>query len=432
MAFGAADSRSASLALSPSLPLSLSPSLSSDAQMEDDDCMIDEPEGLNPGPEPLSPTHKRSRSDSEVNAAARAGFGRLFNSRPAATTAARGASGSAPRPPRPAAPRASGSGPQAQPSGSASQPLGDGELSGELEGDEELSHRQEPNTARERYTVSEKAVNGYKAAHPWLDEVIVTQEPGGKVVCKGKCTTCMQHNPGQSKWGKKGSGSIIASSNELKQHERQESHKVAVEKAAKAAGGAGSIKAGMQAANTLATVAKRGAVGILLVCALWLTVETIPGRKLPSLLGLVRSLNAPGMPSAQYNHARYYRSALFALSNVLLTNTIAAIKSSPFYSILVDGSTDISTEDHVLVYVRYFDHHNFIFNTVFLCAVRITKGNADSIFLVIRKVLAVMGFAEKKMIGFCSDGAAVLQGRLNGVAVCGPPQYLVSPVKMLR
>ena len=37
------------------------------------------------------------------------------------------------------------------------------------------------------------------------------------------------------------------------------------------------------------------------------------------------------MPSAQYNHARYYRSALFALSNVLLTNTIAAIKSSPFY-----------------------------------------------------------------------------------------------------
>ena len=76
MAFGAADSRSTSLALSPSLPLSLSPSLSSDAQMEEDDCMIDEPEGLNPGPEPLSPTHKRSRSDSEVNAAARAGFGR--------------------------------------------------------------------------------------------------------------------------------------------------------------------------------------------------------------------------------------------------------------------------------------------------------------------------------------------------------------------
>ena len=46
----------------------------------------------------------------------------------------------------------------------------------ELEGEGELSHRQEPNTARERYTVSEKAVNGYKAAHPWLDEVIVTQE----------------------------------------------------------------------------------------------------------------------------------------------------------------------------------------------------------------------------------------------------------------
>ena len=68
MAFGAADSRSASLALSPSLPLSLSPSLSSDAQMEDDDCMIDEPEGLNPGPEPLSPTHKRSAKSTQLPA----------------------------------------------------------------------------------------------------------------------------------------------------------------------------------------------------------------------------------------------------------------------------------------------------------------------------------------------------------------------------
>ena len=103
-----------------SLPRALS---LSDAQMEDDYCMIDEHEGLNPGPEP--------QAICEVNAAARAGFGRLFNSMPAATTAARGALGSAPRPPRPAAPRASGSAPQAQPSGSASQPLGDGELSGE-------------------------------------------------------------------------------------------------------------------------------------------------------------------------------------------------------------------------------------------------------------------------------------------------------------
>ena len=34
----------------------------------------------------------------------------------------------------------------------------------ELEGEGELSHRQEPNAARERYIVSEKAMDGYKAA----------------------------------------------------------------------------------------------------------------------------------------------------------------------------------------------------------------------------------------------------------------------------
>ena len=34
----------------------------------------------------------------------------------------------------------------------------------ELDGEDELSHRQEPNAARERYIVSEKAMDGYKAA----------------------------------------------------------------------------------------------------------------------------------------------------------------------------------------------------------------------------------------------------------------------------
>ena len=48
-----------------SLPRALS---LSDAQMEDDYCMIDEHEGLNPGPEPLSPTHKRSAKSTQLPA----------------------------------------------------------------------------------------------------------------------------------------------------------------------------------------------------------------------------------------------------------------------------------------------------------------------------------------------------------------------------
>ena len=36
--------------------------------MEDDYCMIDEHEGLNPGPEPLSPTHKRSAKSTQLPA----------------------------------------------------------------------------------------------------------------------------------------------------------------------------------------------------------------------------------------------------------------------------------------------------------------------------------------------------------------------------
>ena len=87
--------------------------------------MIDEHEGLNPGPEPLSPTHKRSAKSTQLPALVFVDFSIAC----CCNNCSLGASGLAPRPPRPAAPRASA--PQAQPSGSASQPLGDGELSGE-------------------------------------------------------------------------------------------------------------------------------------------------------------------------------------------------------------------------------------------------------------------------------------------------------------
>ncbi len=50
---------------------------------------------------------------------------------------------------------------------------------------------------------------------------------------------------------------------------------------------------------------------------------------------------------------RYFWSTLFSCSEVLLQKQFERIKASSSFALLIDSSTDVSTEDHLLIYVRY-------------------------------------------------------------------------------
>jgi hypothetical protein len=54
------------------------------------------------------------------------------------------------------------------------------------------------------------------------------------------------------------------------------------------------------------------------------------------------------------------RLTLWALSEALLVAQLARIKASPYYSILADSSTDVSLEEHLLLYVRFIDPVTFV------------------------------------------------------------------------
>lgn len=118
----------------------------------------------------------------------------------------------------------------------------------------------------------------------------------------------------------------------------------------------------------------------------------------------------------KYNHPRYFNSCLFALSEVLLKQLLAAISLSPFFSLLADSSTDISGEDHILIYIQYINMETFVPTVQYLCTVIVAPKTADMIYAVLIKVLDILSIPVNKLVGFCSDGGSEYSGRNNGVA----------------
>ncbi len=111
------------------------------------------------------------------------------------------------------------------------------------------------------------------------------------------------------------------------------------------------------------------------------------------------------------------QAALWALSEALLVAQLARIKASPCYSILADSSTDVSLEEHLLLYVRFIDPVTFVCVTEFLCAVRCLDKTASGVTTVITKITETLEFDLSRMVGFGSDGASVFFGARTGVIV---------------
>lgn len=101
----------------------------------------------------------------------------------------------------------------------------------------------------------------------------------------------------------------------------------------------------------------------------------------------------------------------------LVSPQVSKINASPWYSILMDSSTDISGEDHLLIYVRYLaGAHFLIATTEYLCTVRVVSKTAEVVYNVLNKVLAALKIDKQRMRGFCSDGGSEFAGCHAGLA----------------
>ncbi|KAH7437452.1 hypothetical protein KP509_05G072900 [Ceratopteris richardii] len=92
------------------------------------------------------------------------------------------------------------------------------------------------------------------------------------------------------------------------------------------------------------------------------------------------------------------------------------IRASPFYSLLIDESTDRTIKKHLIIYILYVSNAGKgPTRCVFIELLSVENGNAKSIFDIVSKFLQDNMLDICKLISIATDGASVMVGHKTGV-----------------
>lgn len=102
------------------------------------------------------------------------------------------------------------------------------------------------------------------------------------------------------------------------------------------------------------------------------------------------------------------------MSDDIECQLVEKIKASPYFSIQLDESTDISNNALLLVFVRYCGDSD-VHEDLLFCKDLPTKTAADDVMLCLDKYFTDKSIDWKNCVGVCTDGAASMTGVHRGV-----------------
>ena len=122
------------------------------------------------------------------------------------------------------------------------------------------------------------------------------------------------------------------------------------------------------------------------------------------------SLHSAG--NAHYRSERTIQEFLHELGTAVFSTRL---QESPYIALMADETTDIAMTKELILYVR------FIPSATSHCCVRsiflqVADGKAETITTSILELLTSLDISINKVMGFGSDGASVMVGRIAGVA----------------
>jgi hypothetical protein len=116
-----------------------------------------------------------------------------------------------------------------------------------------------------------------------------------------------------------------------------------------------------------------------------------------------------------YRNPHEAKDIIECISQDLETQCIDRIRQDLIYSLILDESTDISTESHLVIYVKYFDEEMRKINTQFLKLLKLNAGDAKSIYDTVLSYMNTNQLSTIKLMGFGSDGCSTMLGSNKGV-----------------
>ncbi|KAH7439027.1 hypothetical protein KP509_04G041600 [Ceratopteris richardii] len=107
---------------------------------------------------------------------------------------------------------------------------------------------------------------------------------------------------------------------------------------------------------------------------------------------------------------------LFSLRDYLRKTILANIRASPFYSLLIDESTERTMEKHIIIYALYLiDGEKGPAKCSFVQLLPIENGDAESIYNAVSVFLVESGLPTEKLNAIATDGASDMIGHKTGV-----------------
>jgi hypothetical protein len=138
--------------------------------------------------------------------------------------------------------------------------------------------------------------------------------------------------------------------------------------------------------------------------AYWLMKEKIANRKFGSLRALLGRLGLQALDvfkrkNASYTSGTFFTSMLSALS-LWWKRKARALRTDSFFSVLIDESTDVSTVQQLIIYVRFVVAGVAL--TTFLSLEPLDRANAETITAVVLQLLLAEGLSLEKVRPGCT------------------------------
>ncbi|XP_075441328.1 zinc finger protein 862-like [Ascaphus truei] len=148
--------------------------------------------------------------------------------------------------------------------------------------------------------------------------------------------------------------------------------------------------------------------------AYYIAKNNKPFSDMKELLNYARKLGV-GVPE-QYGNDKRCAEFIKFIAEKIRNDVVAEIKSSPFFSILLDGSTDKSTTEQHIMYIKYCKQGDV--KETFVSIVQLKNSTGQGYFDAVQEELVKCGLHWRdtaQVVGLRTDGAASMSGSVNGL-----------------
>ena len=153
----------------------------------------------------------------------------------------------------------------------------------------------------------------------------------------------------------------------------------------------------------------------------WVAKEELADCKFVRLLVLVEDLGITDLQLFQRRSSSSVREMFLLLGKMIKEHVCEKARRSNCFGLLSDEVCDISCKEQLVTFVKFVDPDNGKASTEFLATDDVlehsTSANAEANKTILIKQLNESQLELKKLTSFSSDGASVMTGKRNGVAI---------------